>query len=143
MATVRPMRIDCPSCGAAYEVPDTALAAGPRLLRCTACGHEFEVRPPALEPPQPGAAKPGAPPPPEPKAPPEPRRPPPASSPRPGSPLPAERPAPPAPDRVALLGWVATLAALGAGGWLAVTEHVAIAEAWPPARHIFQLLGLE
>jgi hypothetical protein len=112
-------------------------------LRCTACGHEFEVRPPALEPPQPGAAKPGAPPSPEPKAPPEPRRPPPASSPRPGSPLPAERPAPPAPDRVALLGWVATLAALGAGGWLAVTEHVAIAEAWPPARHIFQLLGLE
>jgi predicted Zn finger-like uncharacterized protein len=140
MANLPRMRIDCPSCGAAYEVPDTALAAGPRRLRCTACGHEFEARAPAgaAEPPKPEAPpSPGPAAPPEPAPPPAPQRPP-RSPPRPAEPAP-----PPAHDRLALLGWIATLALLGGGGWLAMAEHVVIAEAWPPARHIFLLLGLE
>jgi predicted Zn finger-like uncharacterized protein len=37
------MRISCPNCDAAYEVPDTALAAGPRRLRCARCGHQFQA----------------------------------------------------------------------------------------------------
>ncbi|HYF07980.1 MAG TPA: zinc-ribbon domain-containing protein [Acetobacteraceae bacterium] len=32
------MRIECPSCAAAYDIPDRLLQAGPRALRCAACG---------------------------------------------------------------------------------------------------------
>ena len=37
------MRLACPNCSAEYEVPDAALAAGPRLLRCARCSHQFEA----------------------------------------------------------------------------------------------------
>ncbi|WP_158287557.1 zinc-ribbon domain-containing protein [Falsiroseomonas bella] len=40
------MRIACPNCSAEYEVPDTLLAAGPRLLRCARCSHQFEASAP-------------------------------------------------------------------------------------------------
>jgi predicted Zn finger-like uncharacterized protein len=34
------MRIACPSCAVAYEVPDERLKPG-RLVRCARCGHEW------------------------------------------------------------------------------------------------------
>lgn len=79
------MRIACPSCAAEYEVPEAALAGGPRLLRCARCGHGFEAALPAPPPPPPAPA----PPPPEPDPPPEPEPPPDPS------PEPAPEPAPP------------------------------------------------
>ena len=43
------MRIVCPSCRAAYEVPDAAIAT-PRVMRCSRCAHEFaSPQPPAAE----------------------------------------------------------------------------------------------
>lgn len=50
------MRIACPSCSAAYEVPESLLASGPRLLRCARCGHQFQASMPAAP-----AAAPAAP----------------------------------------------------------------------------------
>ncbi len=86
------MRIACPNCSAEYEVPEAALAAGPRRLRCARCGHAFEAGAPAAPPP--------APPPPV-AAPPEPA-PGPAPAPEP-APAPAaapeQAPEPPEPAR--------------------------------------------
>ncbi|WP_372491113.1 zinc-ribbon domain-containing protein, partial [Falsiroseomonas oryziterrae] len=39
------MRVACPACAAAYEIPDELLASGPRLLQCAACGAQFEAVP--------------------------------------------------------------------------------------------------
>src|SRR3974390_1113749 len=39
-----PMRIDCPSCQAAYDVPDRLLSAG-RTVRCARCGGEWTPHP--------------------------------------------------------------------------------------------------
>jgi predicted Zn finger-like uncharacterized protein len=86
------MRIACPNCSAEYEVPDSLLASGPRLLRCARCGHQFQAKagpdapvppPPAVPSPAPAAdtgpearptpvlAPPLAPPDPDPPAPPQ------------------------------------------------------------------------
>ena len=54
------MRIACPKCLAEYEVPDSLLATGPRLLRCARCTHQFEAALPAAAPSPPAA--PAAPP---------------------------------------------------------------------------------
>jgi predicted Zn finger-like uncharacterized protein len=103
------MRIACPNCSAEYEVPDTLLAGGPRLLRCARCSHRFEAAPAGTPPP---AATPAAevPAPPAPatesapaEAPPAPEpEPPPAAEPAPAPAPEASRPvpepaAPPAP----------------------------------------------
>ena len=56
------MRIACPTCAAAYEVPDALLAARPRLMRCARCGTQFAGAPAGPEPPPAGSA-PAAPPP--------------------------------------------------------------------------------
>jgi predicted Zn finger-like uncharacterized protein len=53
------MRIACPNCAAEYEVPETLLAAGPRLLRCARCSHQFEAALPGAAaplPPEPAPA---------------------------------------------------------------------------------------
>jgi predicted Zn finger-like uncharacterized protein len=72
------MRIACPTCAAAYDVPDAMLASGPRLLRCARCGNQFT------------GALPG------PEAAPEPRPEPPSPAP-PSSEAAAPEPAPPEP----------------------------------------------
>jgi predicted Zn finger-like uncharacterized protein len=46
------MRVVCPSCDAAYDVPETVLTARP-MLRCARCAHDF--RPPG-RPPEPAEA---------------------------------------------------------------------------------------
>ena len=47
------MRIDCPSCAAGYDVPDSKLA-GRKTVRCVRCGHQWAPDPvpaPADSPP--------------------------------------------------------------------------------------------
>lgn len=48
------MRIVCPACDAAYDVPDAMLAGGPRVVRCAKCGREWT--PSAIPGAAPGAA---------------------------------------------------------------------------------------
>lgn len=111
------MRIACPNCAAEYEVPESLLATGPRLLRCARCSHQFQAALPEPEPDLPvferpavplaerlaglGPAEPPEPEPPEPPPPePEPEPAPPEPEPPPPEPpvLPVEPPAPaPAP----------------------------------------------
>ena len=45
----KPMRISCPSCMAAYEVPDALIGSAPRQLRCARCGVAWTVHPEAAE----------------------------------------------------------------------------------------------
>jgi len=82
------MRIACPNCSAEYDVPESLLAAGPRLLRCARCAHQFEAALPRAETPptqhEAPAARPEAPHPagPAPATPPDqPQAPPPAPPP--------------------------------------------------------------
>ena len=44
------MRVTCPQCSTEYDVPDTALAAGGRRLRCDRCGHEWRQEAPDAAP---------------------------------------------------------------------------------------------
>lgn len=144
---VRWMLVQCPSCAAAYEVPDHLLKAGPRLMQCAKCHHTFHAPAPVPAPvPTPEHALAPAPlPPPGVVAPAEA---PPLSAPRQGEPAsttpPKPHQAPPAvaPDRPALLGWAATICVLALGGTLLVRHHAALAQAWPPSARLFQWLGL-
>ncbi|NKC31438.1 zinc-ribbon domain-containing protein [Falsiroseomonas selenitidurans] len=145
------MRISCPSCAAAYEVPDSALATGPRLLRCARCGHKFQAAlPPA---PLPAPAPAGPPPAAESIAMPEPpRQAPPEPPPRGAVPPPPPQvapearlgnaPASPGGDRFALAGWLLTVLALGGGAYAAFVFRAEIMQAWPPAERVFAALGL-
>jgi predicted Zn finger-like uncharacterized protein len=45
------MRVACPSCSAAYEVPDQMLGPTQRLLRCARCGTEWPVAATIAKPP--------------------------------------------------------------------------------------------
>lgn len=42
------MRISCPSCSAAYEIPDHVLGKAGRTLRCARCGTEWAISVPQL-----------------------------------------------------------------------------------------------
>jgi predicted Zn finger-like uncharacterized protein len=88
------MRVACPNCAAEYDVPESLLAAGPKLLRCARCGHRFQAGAAAgVAPPAAPAASPAVTPPPAPPAPPpEPLPPPPPI--RPPAEAPPPRPAP-------------------------------------------------
>jgi predicted Zn finger-like uncharacterized protein len=44
------MRLTCPQCSTEYDVPDTALVAGSRRLRCDRCGHEWRQAAPGAVP---------------------------------------------------------------------------------------------
>ena len=157
------MRIACPNCAAAYDVPDALLAAGPRRLRCARCGTEFL------------AALPPAAPPPAPESPPEFSRwevaeatpEPPVDEPAPTPDLaapeltapPRERPRPTrgpagpspiapedataAPGQVSLAAaWIASLGVIGAGLFALLHWQAEIAAAWPPAARFYAALGL-
>jgi len=140
---VRPMLVNCPSCNAAYDVPDRLLAAGPRRMKCAKCGHQFSAAL-AQESELPPASSVAVDPPAE------------ATAPTSAAPLPrSDRPAGSAikpveaqparakPDRLALLGWVATLLLLlGSGGFVSA-NHTELAQAWPPVERLFAQLGLD
>lgn len=153
------MRIACPSCAAEYDVPEAALAAGPRLMRCTRCGHRFEAAaPPPAEPPPAPAPEPAPEPAPDPAPDPgAPRRG--ASALRPESAPPAEPPAPPPPPALApaperpldpppqpprgalILAWLLSLAVLAGLGWALWRYRDAIIESFPPAARLYGLFG--
>ena len=147
------MRIACPACNTAYDVPENRLAPG-QDVRCARCSAVWSPLPLLDEPPfaiaatdpQPTAPGPGL-----------------AASgssddlglaPVPPQSLIVSAPAGAAPapktgrDRfghlrgVALAGWLLTFAILGTFGWLAVTRRAEIVHAWPPSERAYALLGL-
>ncbi|MGX9964664.1 zinc-ribbon domain-containing protein [Roseomonas sp. F4] len=151
------MRISCPNCAAEYDVPDEALAAGPRMLRCARCQHRFEASLPAplaatpaapladsaaagdapAESP-PGATDPSAAPAEETKAEASPAEtPPPLRAPE----RLADAPTSP-PDRFALAGWVLTLLVLVGVAYAGFAFRAEVMAAWPPAQRLYGLLGL-
>lgn len=56
------MILECPNCGAKFDLPPTALGATGRRVRCSACRHEWFATPPeeafALPPPMPAEPPP-------------------------------------------------------------------------------------
>jgi predicted Zn finger-like uncharacterized protein len=138
------MRIACPACGAAYEVPDRLIGAG-RLLRCAKCGHEWLVRPAQTQEPA-GTAPPVAAPPPGPARdlpPPHPasRRPPQVIEP----PLPQFGDAVPQPPRKTglWLGWILSILVLLLLAASVLMFRAEIIAAWPPAARFYAALGLD
>ena len=153
------MRIVCPSCQAAYEVPEKLLGDAPRKVSCARCGNTWVPTPsppppveaaaaPAVEapaskphdPPEPAGPELGLPPPPPVLAEPAP----------PMVPRPEQKLVPPSEPRpgrgrvlLAALAWVASLALLVGAGWAAVTWRAEIMALWAPSRRVFALLGLE
>ena len=148
------MRAVCPSCEAAYEVPDRLIGAG-RRLRCTNCGYEWTLLPAAAERPAPAPRAPEAPSPPPPKpASPAPRaaEPPPSSIAAPPAhpmlrrlPQVIDPPLPPVDDNTGRSRWGdLALRAAWIGSVLLVVLALAmlwafreeIAEFWPPAARL-------
>lgn len=136
------MRITCPSCGAAYQVPD-ALLATRRALRCAGCGQTWVPGgPSAATRAEPSAAPPPpAPPPAEDFAPVAARLAAPVIEPR------AERAAA-APRRAGnerlsplALAWAGSLAAFAALLAGLVLFRAEIAAAWPPFQRVALLFG--
>jgi predicted Zn finger-like uncharacterized protein len=163
------MRIACPTCAAAYDVPDALLAAGPRLLRCARCSTEFPAARPEAKAPSEAEPQPGPRPEPEPEPQPAPQAPPPEPAPPEPSPAPApaadlaaaprerplptrgpavpspiealDAPAPPGQGRLAA-AWIASFGAIGAGLCALGHWQAEIAAAWPPAARLYAVLGL-
>ncbi|MFZ6761838.1 zinc-ribbon domain-containing protein [Pseudoroseomonas sp. WGS1072] len=125
------MRIECPHCAAAYDVPDSALSPG-REVRCARCAHDWA---PVPAPPPPPAPRRSATAPVQPVA---------ALSvgQAPSRPEPLKLAREAAPDRGNLvLAWIASLllvAAALAGLWV---WREALAEAWPPLAWLYRALG--
>jgi len=127
------MRIVCPACETAYDVPDTVVAPG-RALRCARCRSEWV--PVAVVPEQAEAG-------PAPGAPPEQE----VAVPEPVL-APVARVAPisvaegPAGPRVAVIaGWLVSLLVLGGVGYAAVAWRQPIMHVWPPAGRAYGWLG--
>lgn len=152
------MRIVCPSCQAAYEVPDTLLAGGPRRVRCARCGGDWvpekvAATPPPPEPepapaPSPPPALPAPAPPPqaavESEAEPDLPPPPPVRI-APADPRPPRSQPPQGGRRLAVLaglGWAASLALLATAGWASVAYREEVMAAWGASRRLYALLGL-
>ncbi len=134
------MRTVCPSCQAAYDVPEAVLASG-RTLRCVRCGGDFTPESPAA--PATSVVSPGL------------VDPAPAFAPAaaPPAPSPAERlvlpDALPEPDAwsgkrpAVVAGWVASLIVLAAMGWGFVAWRGSIERVWPASGRVYSVLGLK
>ncbi len=134
------MRIVCPSCAAAYEVPDARLVAG-QSVRCARCGTNWmplaevqrAARPELAEPPAVGSL-------PQPRPVPSDAQifasanPYPATMDRPNAGL-AGGPA-------VLAGWAVSIAVIVGLGWAAVTWRADIMHVWPPSERLYSTLGL-
>lgn len=133
------MRIVCPSCSAAYDVPDSLVTAG-RIVRCARCGGEWTPVDAAVAPP------------PEPLPVEEPVVPPPP----PAAEQPATwsvarqsamdrlaaHPAQP-PSRLPLhLAWVASLLVLVLAVLSAYAWRTQIVSAWPPSERAYAVFGM-
>jgi predicted Zn finger-like uncharacterized protein len=124
------MRLVCPSCHAAYDVPDDRLGAGVRRLRCACCAQEW-----TFEPPAPPARPPPPPPPPRAPAAPlvaEPRIAPPPS-------FPPDEAVPPAGGH-AWAAWTASILLLAGLAVAAVHFRAEITQLWPPSQRLYALL---
>jgi predicted Zn finger-like uncharacterized protein len=158
----RGMRIDCPSCAAAYDVPADRLVAG-RAVKCARCGTLWT--PPAPEAPAAEAAPPSVaevPPPPAPESavpPTVPMAAPDAAivpAAGPGAAIDRPMPAPiaanppprpsPEPGRASaaplVAAWLLSIAALAVLGWVAVDRRNEIMAAWPPSTRAYAAIGL-
>ncbi len=148
------MRIVCPSCQAAYEVPEKLLSGAARKVRCARCGGAWTPEPIAA--PIPNAAPEEAAPPPDPEPEPEAKPAPPARAapspvvaavvPRVADrlvPEPAEPPAGRGPAVMAAVAWAVSVALLVCAGWAGVAWRADIMAVWAPSRRLFALLGLE
>jgi len=134
------MRIACPACAAAYDVPDARLTPG-GVVRCARCGTDWAPlaaatvpEPPAIEvlpPESPSLAAPDG-----------------IKAPASSEPSPRiDEPVLPrfgaGSARAALaLAWLASVAALCALAWAAVTWRADIMQAWPNSARLYALLGL-
>lgn len=139
------VRIVCPSCAAAYDVADAALAPG-RAVRCARCGVEWapvaaieQPEAPIVRPAQIGAAQ-------EPTASPVPNEPVPlgpASADGVAEPAAAVRARFPAlPDTKLLSAWLASLLLLLLLAWGAYAGRAGIMAAWPASQRLYGALGL-
>lgn len=129
------MRLECPSCAVAYEVPDSLVPAG-RAVRCARCGGEWTpVAAAELE--EVAAPEPEQEPPPVPREP-EVRQPQPFTA----MERLAAHPAVSRPDRLLQAAWalsaVVLVAAL-AGGYVWRGE---IMHAWPPSARMYAAFGM-
>ncbi|MBV8613692.1 MAG: zinc-ribbon domain-containing protein [Acetobacteraceae bacterium] len=124
------MRLVCPDCAAAYEVPPSKLG-GRRRLRCARCGREW-VAPgePAGATEAPGASFEDAPEAAEPRAAPPGTRA--AVAPRPA----------PRGGLALRLCWAASLLVLAIAAWESVAWRSAVMRAWPPSQRLYVALGL-
>lgn len=131
------MRIECPACAAAYEVPDRLLAGSARTLRCSRCGADFAL---------PRSTAPEAVPEPEPLAAPAPEPPPVIMADPPAVPEPlasrALAPVPDVPSPALARAWVASIAVV-AGAMVAFFYFQAeVMAVWPASTRLFAALGL-
>lgn len=155
------MRIVCPSCQAAYEVPEKLLSGPPRKVRCARCGDAWTPEaiaasiPIALEPAiaEPETSEPAVPesrhfasadsapePPPDPVPVPTP-----IVVPRMEDklvPAPAEPPGGRLPIILAAGAWAASVVVLASAGWACLAWRSDIMTVWAPSRRLFALLGL-
>ena len=154
------MRIVCPSCSAAYDVPDSLVTAG-RVVRCARCDGEWTPVEASAVPPEVLAATPAdevatvpaneaATVPPEEAAP----RPPALPVPEAPANRLAATPRQSAMDRLAAqsarpesstllrLAWAASLVLLVLAAGAAYTWRGQIVAAWPPSAHAYAALGL-
>ena len=129
------MRIVCPSCSAAYEVPDSLVTPG-RVVRCARCGDKWmPVEAPVA------AAE--APPVPEPAAEEAVAQTVAVSVPRQSAmDRLAAHPARPKPRVGLRLAWAASLVALAVAVWAAYAWRSPIMAAWPPSARAYSVLGV-
>jgi predicted Zn finger-like uncharacterized protein len=127
------MRLVCPSCSVAYEVPDSLVPAG-RPVRCARCGGEWTPVATAEVPLEP-----------EPE--PEQEPPPPPREPAPRPPLTAmdrlaAHPAMSRPDRLLQAAWGVSLLVLVAAAGAGYVWRGDIMHAWPPSARMYAALGM-
>ena len=131
------MRIDCPNCAAAYEVPEAVLTAR-RVMRCARCGTEFTPAAPVMPAPVPAASARTA------------WEEPPAATPSEASASPDRRmglsvvpqDGPAAPRRALVLGaWLLSFVLLAAAAWAAIAWRGPVMRAWPASARLYAALG--
>lgn len=134
------MQITCPTCAAAYDVPDEKIAG--RAVRCAQCGAQWTPVPPeAVEPamaPEP-EPEPEFQPLPEPEPEPEPARTPPEFL----AMLAPMAPARPRRSNSALtLAWIVSVLVLLGIVVAAYAGRQGVMRAWPPSERLYGALGL-
>jgi predicted Zn finger-like uncharacterized protein len=145
------MRIECPSCFAAYVVPDSLVTAG-RVVRCARCGDDWTPVA-ATAAPEPEPVPESEPPPPEPTPPEPPLAPAPVTDPVADPVLATARPSAmerlaahtawPRPSARLRLAWAASLLVLVLAAGAAYAWRGEIVTEWPPSARVYALFGLQ